>query len=130
MSVDRPSTGEQRFIGGMYLRGGAYALRYHANRPMAELVVEQSLIRIRLRHTLMRLLFLGRFPVVELALEGARATPTGSTMLTRGIELSGYDRGDYRSVQFSCNKSTQQRLLDLLRMRGVAAGWSAPERRR
>jgi hypothetical protein len=120
MSVDRPLTGEQRFNGGMYYRGGAHAA--HANRPMAELVVDQSLIRIRLRHKWMRRLFLGRFPVVELALEGARAKPSGSTMLTRAIELSGYDRGEYRSVLFSCNKSTQQRVIDLLRTRGVTAG--------
>jgi hypothetical protein len=42
--------------------------------------------------------------------------------MTRGVILNGTAGGDHRSVIFWCKKPTQQRLLDLLRQRGVTTG--------
>jgi hypothetical protein len=116
MDVPRPAAeDEKRFIGGMHLR------RAYATRPLAELIVDQSLIRVQIRYKWMRRFFLGRFPVVEIALEGARARP-GAMMFSGGVDLDGVAGGDYRSVFFSCNESTRQQLLDLLKRRGVTTG--------
>jgi hypothetical protein len=131
MSASRLSTEEeQRFIGGMRvslagrtLEGWSWDMDCaNASHPRAELIVDETSIRVRLRFRWMRRV-LGRLcPAVEIALEGSRARPSGRTTMTRAVILNGIAGGDHRSVIFWCTKRTQRRLLDLLKQRGVATG--------
>jgi hypothetical protein len=128
-SVDGGS--DERFIGGMrvspqgghvfhprsqgWFRGVA-----NASVPLAELVLGEDALVVRLRYRWNRRIAQRLFRTVEIPLEGLRVEATGG-WLTRGLFLNGSGEDDAQSVIFWCTKSTQERALAALQARGVTA---------
>jgi hypothetical protein len=118
----------ERFIGGMRVSLSGRTLERwswcdmdcaNASRPLAELTIDGSLLRVRLRYAPMRHLF-GRFcPTVETSLESLRAKAVGKTGITRGVILNGASGRMHESVIFWCSKKTQDRLVAALGRLGV-----------
>jgi hypothetical protein len=89
----------------MWMPGG------NATRPLAELLIDERAVRVRLRHAAMRQLFGRAVPAFVAPFSAVRARAYGRTVLTRGVLLTGPEN---RSVIFWCSKRTQETILDAL----------------
>jgi hypothetical protein len=128
MLVSTLGGNEERFIGGMRVSLRGRTLEgwswgdvdcANASRPLAELTIKGSSLRVRLRYRWLRRLLGQICPVVEVSLDGLHVRPIGSTPMTRAVVINGTSGGKHRSVVFWCSKATQARLLDVLQRRGV-----------
>jgi hypothetical protein len=121
---------EERFIGGMRVslqgehvfhpRSQGFRGVASATIPLAELVLGDDTLVVRLRYRWNRRIVGRFFPPVEISLVGLRVEATGGWM-TGGLFLNGSRDDQAQSVIFWCTKPTQERALDALRLRGVAA---------
>jgi hypothetical protein len=90
----------------------------NATIPLAELVLDDATLVVRLRYRWNRRIVGRFFPPVEIPLVGLRVEATGGWM-TRGLFFNGSREDQAQSVIFWCRKATQEQVLDALRARGV-----------
>jgi hypothetical protein len=82
-----------------------------ATWPLAELLIDETRVKVRLRSSWMRRLLAGPMSEFDAPLDAVRVQPYGRYVLTRGVLLT--DPND-RSVIFWCGKHRQSWILDTL----------------
>jgi hypothetical protein len=124
--VEPRSVEAQRFIGGLRTlywpeqgRPLLSSMGSNATRPLAELIVDDECVYLRLRHRWMASLFGSQIPPFESRIDGLRAGAFGRLPVTRGVLLEPATSPRDPSAVFWCSRQRQRQVLELLRTRGA-----------